>query len=108
MTIYFRSNNFETGDPIIEDEDVIKYQLVEEDLNSSPSPPPPPQLEAETMNENENERDDELQLDYVKKPTELDVISQTPEDDEEVSEKVCHRFRSTLLDDYFRVTFDHF
>ena len=80
MTIHFRSNNFETGDPIIEDEDVVKYKLVEEDLNSSPSPPPPPQLEAETINENEDAREDELQL-------ELDVISQTPEDDEEVSKK---------------------
>lgn len=89
MTINFRSKTCKARGHF-EDDDVIKYQRVqdEEDLNSSPSPPPPPQLEAE--DEAENEAENEVGREDDLSEQKQDGISQTLED-VEVSKSI-HEF----------------
>jgi hypothetical protein len=80
MTIHFRSNNCEAGDPVIAEEDVIKYKRVEEDFNSSPSPPPPPQLETETTNEIKNVNEIEIE-------NEIETVNENEAETESLNEK---------------------
>ncbi len=93
MTIHFRPKNCKARGHF-EDEDVIKYQRVqdEEDLNSSPSPPPPPQLEAEDEAENEAGGEDDLS------EQKEDGIIQTLED-VEVSKSIHEFVENFGLDD---------